>query len=100
MSTETCGTFQHGSNRDVDTAAEVLTTTATRFIHGMTIIADNTNTGVLYVGSSSAVTAGTTAATDGAPIYPGTWLFFPVVNAADIYVIGSANNQICYWYGN
>lgn len=100
MSAEVEGSFQHGSNRDVDTSAEALTSTATSFLHGVTITADNTNTGVVYVGNSSSVTAGSAGATDGAPVYPGTWRFFAVKDVSQIYVIASANNQIIYWDGN
>lgn len=100
MSVETEGTFQHGANRDVDNAAEVLTNTTTQFQHGLTITADNTNTGIIYVGASTGVTAGTDGTTDGAPIYPGTWRFFAVRDASKVYVIASAANQVCYWDGN
>lgn len=89
-------TFDHGSNRDVDTAAEALTATSFAATKGVTVVADRDNTGVVYVGNSD-VTAGTTAATDGFPLSSGESVTLEVNNPNLIYVIGSLNNQIVYW---
>lgn len=97
MGVETEHTFYHGSNRDVDTSAEVLTSTSVQCQHGVTITADNTNDGVVFVGNSSAVTAGSADATDGAPIFPGLWRFFPVRDPSKLYVIADTANQVVYW---
>lgn len=87
----------HGSNRDVDTAAEQLTTTSSVALQGVLIRADTSNTGVVYVGFSSSVTAGTTDATDGMPLLAGESLEVEIRDPSTIYVIASANNQIVYW---
>lgn len=92
----TSATFDHGSNRDVDTTAEALTSTSFATAKGITIVADSTNTGIVYVGNSD-VTAGTTAATDGFPLGAGESITLEVSNPNLLYVIGSANNQIVYW---
>ena len=84
--------FDHGSNLDIDTAAEQLTTVSIPCKIGIVIKADDDNTGDIYVGNSD-VTAGTVAATDGFRLGPGDGLFLEVANANQIYVIGSAVNQ-------
>ena len=89
-------TLDHGSNRDVDTAAEALTSTSFTATKGVTVVADRDNTGIVYVGNSD-VTAGTTAATDGFPLGSGESVTLEVNNPNLLYVIGSANNQIVYW---
>lgn len=90
----------HGSNRDVDTSAELLTSTSFSAQKGVMIKADRTNTGVVYVGKANTVTAGTTDATDGWPLDPGEAATFDVNNPNLLYVIGSANNQVVYWWAN
>ena len=89
-------TFDHGSNRDVDTSAEQITSTSFACKFGVTLKADITNTGILYIGNSD-VTAGTTAATDGSPLSAGETLTLEVTNSNIPYAIASANNQIIYW---
>lgn len=89
-------TFDHGSNRDVDTSAEQITSTSFACKFGVTLKADITNTGILYIGNSD-VTAGTTAATDGFPLSAGETLTLEVTNSNIPYAIASANNQIIYW---
>lgn len=86
--------FEHGSNRDVDTAAEQLPNQAAKF--GVTVKAARNNTANIYVGKSD-VTADSTDATDGFELGPGESLFLPVNNANLIYVIGGAVNQKVFW---
>lgn len=89
-------TLDHGSNRDIDTSAEQITATSFTCKFGLTLKADVTNTGILYIGNSD-VTAGTTAATDGIPLSAGESITIPVTNSNIPYAIASANNQIIYW---
>lgn len=89
-------TMDHGSNRDVDTSAEQITSTSFACKFGLTLRASESNTGIIYIGNSD-VTAGTTDATDGMPLSPGDSLFLPVTNSNIPYAIASANNQIIYW---
>lgn len=88
--------FAHGSNRDVDTTAEALTSTSFAAKKGVTVVADVANSGIVYVGNFG-VTAGTTAATDGFPLGAGESLTIEVNNPNLIYVIASVNNQVVYW---
>lgn len=89
-------TMDHGSNRDIDTTAEQITSTSFACKFGVTLKADITNTGIIYIGNSD-VTAGTTAATDGFPLSAGETLTLEVNNSNIPYAIASANNQIIYW---
>lgn len=89
-------TLDHGSNRDIDTSAEQITSTSFACKFGVTLKADIANTGILYIGNSD-VTAGTTAATDGFPLSPGESLTLEVTNSNIPYAIASANNQVIYW---
>lgn len=89
-------TMDHGSNRDIDTSAEQITSTSFACKFGVTLKADITNTGIIYVGNSD-VTAGTTAATDGFPLSAGETVTLEVTNANIPYAIVSVNNQIIYW---
>lgn len=88
--------IDHGSNRDVDTAAEALTTTSFVCQHGVLLKADKNNAGTVYVGLSD-VTAGSTAATDGFPLDANDVLFIEIANPNLLYVIASEVNQIIYW---
>lgn len=89
-------TLDHGSNQDIDTAAEQITSTSFACKFGVTLRAPNDNTSILWIGNSD-VTVGGTAATDGIPLYPGDSLFLPVSNSNIPYAIASANNQKIYW---
>jgi len=92
-------TLDHGSNRDIDTTAEQITSTSFACKFGVTVKADITNTGIIYIGNSD-VTAGSTAATDGFPLSAGETLTLEVNNPNLLYAIASANNQKIYWVAN
>jgi len=90
------GTFKTGANLDVDTSAEVLTSTDFDTTQGVIITADVDNSGIVYIGNSD-VDAGATDATSGLPLSAGESLFFSANNPSSIFVIGSAVNQKVYW---
>jgi hypothetical protein len=83
-----------GSNLDVDNVAEQLFPDFTTGIGNgvITLFCPPDNGGVIYFGTSSGVTAGTTAATDGFPIWPGQAEEFSLDIPSKLYGIGSANN--------
>jgi hypothetical protein len=91
------GSFLHGANGDVDTTAEALVSSSKRATRGVQLKAAAENTGTIYVGMDSGVTAGSVDATDGFPLAAGEGLFLPIDDASKVYVIGSANNQRVYW---
>jgi len=88
--------FDHGSNLDIDTTAEQITTTSFAAKFGVTVKAAVDNTDTVYIGNSD-VTAGTTAATDGFPLEPGESITLPVNNPNLLYAIGAAANQKVFW---
>lgn len=89
--------LDHGANRDIDTTAEQITSTSFACKFGVLLKASHLNTGTVYIGNSD-VTAGTTDATDGFPLMPGESVLAKVNNTNIPYAIGSANNQIIYWF--
>lgn len=89
-------TLDHGSNLDIDTTAEQITTTSFSAKFGVTVKAAVDNTDTVYIGNSD-VTAGTTAATDGFPLEPGESITLPVNNSNLLYAIGAAANQKVFW---
>lgn len=90
-------TLDHGSNLDIDTSAEQITSTSFACKFGVTLKAAATNTGTLYIGDSSSVTAGTTGSTDGFPLEPGESVTLPVNNPNLLYAIASVANQKIFW---
>lgn len=89
-------TLDHGSNLDIDTTAEQITTTSFAAKFGVTVKSAVDNTDTVYIGNSD-VTAGTTAATDGFPLEPGESITLPVNNSNLLYAIGAAANQKVFW---
>ncbi len=89
-------TLDHGSNLDIDTTAEQITTTSFAAKFGVTVKSAATNTDTVYIGNSD-VTAGTTAATDGFPLEPGESITLPVNNSNLLYAIGASANQKVFW---
>ena len=90
------GSLDTGSNLDIDTSAEQITSTSYPAEVGVLFRADSGNSGVVYLGNSD-VTAGTTAATDGFPLSAGDGVFLQISNANLVYAIGSAVNQKVYF---
>ena len=90
------GSLDTGSNLDIDTSAEQITSTSYAANVGVLFRADADNSGVVYLGNSD-VTAGTTASTDGLPLSAGDAVFLQISNANLVYAIGSAVNQKIYF---
>jgi hypothetical protein len=96
-----------GSNTIGAAAAQVVSTTPTVCSAGVQLKADDDNTGSIYVGYSSAVTAGTTPATDGVRLKAGQSYFVPaaklrslgstVADASNVWAIASASGQKIYF---
>lgn len=88
--------------------ASALVAAATPAARGVLIVAAPTNTGVVYVGFSNAVTAGTADATDGMPLPAGAALEIPGEtlkknagnkkdDASQIFLIGSLAGQKVFY---
>lgn len=64
---------------------------------GVLVKADDSNTGSVYVGLSSSVTADAGGANSGIRLAAGSSLLVPVSNANLVYLIGSAASQNVAW---
>jgi hypothetical protein len=87
---------QHGAKSSISTSAVQLSASTTTLIYGVVVKAASDNSGLVYVGTSSAVTAGTPDSTSGYELKAGVEIFLPlamVTRLADVYVIGSAAGQ-------
>jgi len=82
-------TIGHGSNTDVGTSAEVLTSsTACKHVDIMAAIA---NTGIIYVGGSGV------ASSTGIALYAGDVYSLDIDNLNDVYVLASVNGEDVQW---
>lgn len=91
-------TLDHGSNLDIDTTAEQITSTSFAAKFGVTVKSAVDNTATVYIGNSD-VTDGDTAATDGFPLEPGESITLPVTNSNLLYAIAASANQKVFWIG-
>lgn len=66
-------------------------------IHGVEVIADDDNTGSVYVGLSNNVTPGTNDATDGVRLTKGNSIYISADNLNQVYLIGSTTGQKVYY---
>ncbi len=81
--------FETGQNADVDTAAEVLTSSNFQCNYGIYIKAEATNANDVFVGRNSSVTTA-----NGFRLDAGEEVFIPFSGPiSQIYVIGGAINQ-------
>jgi len=92
------GTLDHGSNLDIDTTAEQITSTSFACKFGVTVKSAVDNTATIYIGNSD-VTDGDTAGTDGFPLEPGESITLPVTNSNLLYAIAASANQKVFWIG-
>lgn len=83
-----------GQNTDIDAAAEALSSDNTPLNVGIWIKAPSSNSGSIYIGKDSNVTTST-----GYILEAGDREFFPCKKASDLYVIGSAVNQVATFFG-
>lgn len=78
-----------------------LTSTSTPLTYGVQIVAAAANSGKVYIGLANTVTAGGTSdTTDGFELSAGASIFLPkvyVLDASDVWLIGSAAGQAVYF---
>jgi len=90
------GNIVTGAKSSIGTTAVQLTSTSTRCVHGVLVLADPDNSGDVYVGREG-VTAGTADATDGVRLRPGDAIEIEIDEVTKVYVIGSAAGQKVFW---
>lgn len=89
--------FAHGRKSSVGTSAVQLVSAATPASRGVLVKAAADNSGTVYVGNSSGVTADSADATDGMPIAAGEAVLVKINDASRVYLIGSASGQKVFW---
>lgn len=87
------GSFDHGRKSGVGTSAVQLAASSTPATRGVLVRAPHDNSGTVFVGSSTSVTADSADATDGLPLAPGESLLIKVNDANKVYVIANATGQ-------
>ena len=80
--------FVTGRKSSIGTSAVQLTTATTHNSRGVQIVANSTNTAVVYVGIST-VTADAADGTDGFPLAAGESIVIPVIDPSTVYLIAS-----------
>ena len=94
----TSTTFKTGRIADVNASAVQMTTDTTKGDYGVIVRAGSGNSGKLYIGNSSGVTANSADATDGFPLSAGESVVVKVRSPDQIYVIADgANNDDLWW---
>ncbi len=86
----------------VGTSAAAVGASSQTVAAGVQLKADPANTGTIYVGFTSGVTAGTAGATDGFPLKAGDTVFIAAELAHHLdglYAIASAASQKLYFLG-
>ncbi len=83
----------------VGTSAVQLTTDGHKFLRGIIIKADTNNTGVIFVGTTSGVTANTNSETGGFPLSAGDAFEVPAEDPSNIHLISDTASQDVAWMG-
>lgn len=91
-------TFTTGALSSIGTTQVQLVSSGTNSM-ALTIKADPTNTGIVYVGKTG-LTAGTTDATDGFPLWAGDSVDIFIATLSNVYLIASASGQKVWWMSN
>lgn len=93
------GTFIHGAKSSIGATALALTATkpTTPIRAGVLIRASLSNTGKVYVGASSSVTAASADSTDGFELGAGDSVMVETNDPTTIYLIGSTTGQKVYF---
>ena len=97
---ESVASFSTGAKSSVGTSAVQMTSSSVKAPLGVTVKAANNNSGTVYVGSSSSVTAGTADSTDGFELGPGESITILVDNTNKVWLIGSAAGQKVFYMVN
>lgn len=90
--TQLSSTVDNGA-KSVDTSAVQLSTSTYKAKNGVVVKAAPSNTGIVYVGDSDAVTANSSDTTDGFPLSASESITIPVDKPSRIYIIGSDSSQ-------
>ena len=92
-------TFDHGRKSSIGTSPVTLVATSVKIKRGVLIKAADGNSGKIYVGVSTNVTADSNDATDGFELSAGDALEVEIDDVRSIHVIASASDQKVFWIG-
>lgn len=82
-----------GRNSNITGTASQLAAGGPAANEGITILASSANTGTIYVGYASTITADAADGTDGFPLAAGASIFLPARKVEDVWVIASTGTQ-------
>lgn len=88
-----------GAKSSIGATALQISSTVRALDKGVDVKADDDNTGVVYVGALSTITAGSADATDGFRLNPGQSVFLAIDDISKVYVIGSTTGQKVWFAG-
>lgn len=91
--------LKHGHKIVGTTAVQLKTTNPQKMYQGVLVRADSNNTDVVYVGTSSSVTADNNEGTGGMPLPAGSSINVPTDDITKIWVISTASSQDVAWIG-
>jgi hypothetical protein len=94
---QTVNAFKAYSKTQINPSGVLLSQYSIATVLGVQVKAYSLNSGNIYIGQSSGVTANSTEATDGYELTPGEGVFLPVSNTDLLYVIASASGQKAFY---
>jgi len=81
----------------VGTSVTALSSNDRELKGGVQLVADASNSGTVYVGVRTTLTAGSAAATDGYPLAAGDAVFIPSSKESEVQLIASGSGQSVYF---
>lgn len=91
--------FDHGSKSSIGTSVVRLVAAPIKTKRGVLIKAAAENSGKVYIGISTSVTADSNDTTDGFELSAGDSLEVEINDVRSIHVIGNASDQKVFWIG-
>ena len=85
--------FTQGAKSSISTSSVRMRVSSLPCVHGVMIKADPTNTGIVYIGNSSAVTNGSSDTTDGLTLSANDGVVLKITDANLVWLIASAAGQ-------
>ena len=92
-------TFNHGRKSNVGTSVVTLVGDSIKTKRGVLIKAASGNSGKVYVGISTSVTADSNDGTDGFELSAGDSLEVEINDVRSIHIIASESGQKVFWIG-
>ena len=91
--------FGHGRKSNIGTSVVTLVDASIKTERGVLIKAAAGNTGKVYIGTNTSITADTTDATDGFELSAGDFIEVEINDVRSVHLIASAADQKVFWVG-